>query len=199
MAIYPRLNRFKPSLTAFKAPIYALTPCLLALSPLFAPTLQAQQAQFADHASIDRAVEAFTQMPIGAPGGARAPVDRRFRLAACRAPFALRYYGSRGESVQVECPDAGGWRIFVPLVSDPQRVDSVKTKQTAPKVAAEIIISRGDRVTITVEGSGFSVSQMGEALESGALGTWIKVKPPGKSDPVRARIDSPGRVTIPLN
>lgn len=156
----------------------------------------AQGAGFADLAAIDRQVEAFTGAPIGAPGGAITPVDRRMRLRSCGAPLAISWYGLRRNSLQVQCPEANGWRIFVQLASAP-----VAAAAAAPEPPA---VSRGDAVTISVQGEGFSVSQPGEALDAGPVGAWIRVRPVRsvaagpKGDTLRAQIARPGMVVIPL-
>lgn len=144
-------------------------------------------AGFADPAAIDRAIAEFTGAEIGAPGGARTPVDRRLRLADCGAGFALEWYGRGRDTVLVRCPEQGGWRLFVPLASG-------GTEQGGADV-----IGRGDMVTITVRGSGFSLSRQGEALEAGAVGEWIRVKPADKrGEPLRAQILRPGVVGMEL-
>lgn len=154
---------------------------------LFAAPALAQTAM-ADLAEIDRAVARFTGMPTGAPGGAAMPVDRRLRLAPCRAPLALGWYGTRRDTVEVSCPVAGGWRLYVPLIA---------TAQSA--AAAAPLVARGDAVTITVSGEGFAVSQPGEALEAGGEGEWIKVRGVNPKAPVlRARVLRPGMVGIDL-
>src|SRR6478609_6219167 len=61
------------------------TKLAVAALALLGATAPALAAGFADPAAIDRAVAAFTGAPIGTPGGARTPVDRRLRLAACNA------------------------------------------------------------------------------------------------------------------
>lgn len=149
--------------------------------------LPAIAAPLADLAAIDRAVAAFTGQQIGVPGGAAQPVDRRLRLAACAAPLALAWYGNAQTSVLVRCPDAGGWRVFVPISAAPV---------AAPAVVA---VARGEGVTVTVAGDGFSVSQPGEALDAGAVGSWIRVKTAAKADPLRARVVRPGLVELPVD
>lgn len=58
---------------------------------------------------------------------------------------------------------------------------------------------RGDAVTISVMAEGFAVSQPGEALESGPVGGWIKVRCGGANGPVmRARVIRPGLVGMDL-
>ncbi len=159
-------------------------PLLLLAALSASPALA---AAFADLAVLDREVSAFTGAPQGAPGGAALPVDRRLRLAQCSGPLALSWYGSRRETVLVECPVSGGWKVYVPL-----RI-VVSTSAAGP------IVARGDAVTVMVSGDGFNVSQPGEAMEPGALGAWIKVRQAGgKSEPLRAQVLRPGVVGIPL-
>jgi flagellar basal body P-ring formation protein FlgA len=152
--------------------------------------LPALAAPLTDLAVLDRAVAAFTGQQIGVPGGAAQPVDRRLRLAACSAPLALSWYGTAQTSVLVRCPDAGGWRVFVPL----------SAPRTAPAEApAAIAVARGEGVTVMVSGQGFSVSQPGEAMEAGAVGAWIRVRTAAKADPLRARVVRPGLVELPVD
>lgn len=153
----------------------------LAAAPAFA------QSALADLAEIDRAVVQFTGVPQGAPGGAAMPVDRRLKLAPCRSALALGWYGTRRDTVEVACPVAGGWKLYVPLAG------------SAASAAAAPLITRGDAITVAVRGDGFAVSQPGEALESGAEGAWIKVRTLGPNAPVlRARVLRPGLVGIDL-
>jgi len=155
-------------------------PMLAAAAPvLAAPPL--------DLAAIDAEIAAFTGAQQGDPGGAAMKVDRRLRLAACAQPHALSWYGSRRDTVLVECPVPGGWRLFVPL------------RAARPSASAAPAILRGDAVTISVAGEGFAVSQPGEALESGAVGIWIKVRTlSAKAETLRARVLHPGVVGMEL-
>jgi flagella basal body P-ring formation protein FlgA len=158
---------------------------------------QSLQGGFADLEAIDRQVAAFTGAAIGTPGGATMPVDRRLRLLRCGGPLAVSWNGLRRDAVQVQCPDRGGWRIFVPLTAAAAPV-------AAAPAAAPNAVGRGDAVTIAVEGDGFSVSQPGEALDAGPIGGWIRVRPVAASaaaprgDTLRAQIVRPGMVAIPL-
>jgi flagella basal body P-ring formation protein FlgA len=161
---------------------------LLALAALAASPANA--APYADSVAIDRAVAEFTGAPVGQPGGAAQPVDRRLRLTPCATPLALDWYGARREAVTVQCPSAG-WRLFVALKSDPA---------AAP---ATTMIARGDAVSIQVSGSGFAVSQAGEALESGGKGAWIRIRTAaggsaGRGEALRAQVIRPGLVGISL-
>ena len=155
---------------------------LLAAGPALA------QGGFTDPAAIDAAVADFTGHAIGASGGASLAVDRRLRLTPCRSPLAVTWRGVRRDSVLVECPDPGSWHLFVPLRAE------------APAASA---ILRGEAVAIVVSGDGFAVSQPGEALDTGAVGEWIRVRSvrdgSAKGEPIRARITRPGEVTVPLS
>lgn len=147
----------------------------------------AAAAPFADLAAIDRQVAQFTGAPVGAEGGAQLPLDRRLRLRPCMAPLALSWRGARRDTVVAECPEAGGWRLFVPVRAGAQA-------SSAPSA-----INRGDAVTIAVTGGGFSVSQPGEALEGGPVGGWIRVRGVnGKGQQMRAQVLRPGLVGVPL-
>lgn len=164
-----------------------LLAATLVITAIAAP-LQAQSSPFHDLVTIDRAVTTFTGAGIGELGGATLPVDRRLRLAACRSPLSLDWQGSRQDTVLVQCPDAGGWRLFVATSGNARQ---------AP--AAAPAISRGEAVTITAAGDGFSVAQSGEALDSGALGSWIRVRTSARATPIRARIERPGLVVVPID
>lgn len=147
----------------------------------------AAAAAFADLDAIDRQVAAFTGAPIGAVGGATQGLDRRLRLRPCISPLALAWRSGTHDTIVAECPDAGGWRLFVPV------------RGMAGGMPAAPAINRGDAVTIAVGGPGFSVSQPGEAMESGPVGAWIRVRGlAAKAQQMRGRVASAGVVEVPL-
>ena len=153
---------------------------LLGASPVLAQAT-------ADLDAVDRAVAQFTGAAQGQSGGAAMPVDRRLQLAPCREPLALGWHGLRRDAVEVLCPAPGGWKLYVPIAG------------AGPAAAAPAAVSRGDAVSVTVIGDGFAVSQGGEALEGGAVGSWIKVRTQSPGAPVlRARVLRPGAVGIDL-
>lgn len=156
----------------------------LAVFTATAPAAAAPGA-FADPAAIDSAIAAFTGQPIGVPGGAALPVDRRMRLARCGGPLALSWRGGGHDTVIVQCPDAGGWRLFVAVAANGRQE------------VAEAAIVKGDAVTIAVTGDGFTVSQPGEALDSGPVGAWVRVRTSAKADALRGRVVRPGLVELP--
>lgn len=150
-------------------------------------------AATADLAAIDRQVALFTGAPQGAVGGAILPVDRRLRLAACNSPLSLGWRTARKESVVVQCPDAGSWRLFVP-------VTPVQQASAAPETPA---VARGEAVTVSVTGDGFAVSQPGVAMDQGPVGAWVRVRMvqsgQPKGDAMRAQVVRPGLVAIPMD
>lgn len=143
-------------------------------------------SDFTNLAAIDREIAQFTGAAIGTPGGAKQPVDRRLRLSRCSQHLSFDWYGSRGDTVKVECPDPGSWRIFVPV------------QRTAQVAADAPLIKRGDAVSIVAQGRGFSVSRTGEAMDNGTVNDWIRVRPAGGGEPLRGRIMRPGLVVIPV-
>lgn len=153
--------------------------------PAVLVAVPASAAPFVDPVAIDGAVAQFTGMPLGSAGGAAQPVDRRLKLNACANPLSVGWYAGRRDTVLVQCPDAGSWRLFVPLL--------VSAGAESPAVL------RGEAVTISLAGAGFTVSQPGEAMEGGTVGAWIRVKPAsGSNQPLRARIVRPGLVEVPM-
>ncbi|MFC3099905.1 flagella basal body P-ring formation protein FlgA [Altererythrobacter lauratis] len=183
-------------------PRLALLPALaLAALP---SALAAQAGGFADPAAIDAEIAAFTGAPAGSPGGARHPVDRRLRMAACPQPLALAWHGRRADMVRVECPAIAGWQIFVPVNAAASPATAIAAARPVP------VVERGQILTVAVEGRGFSVTQQAEALEAGAIGDWIRVRPDAQRgatatartgsnrEPLRARITHPGRAVIPV-
>ncbi len=161
----------------------------LAAAALAAPAIAASPM---DLAAIDRAVAQFTGAQVGQPGGAKLPVDRRLRLAACRSPLDLKWFGRNQRSVQVSCPSAG-WRIFVAVDAAPTVAGRLSPQAEAP------IVKRGESVSILVRGKGFTLTRQGSALEEGAEGQWIEVRPVGeKRKTLRAIVLRPGRVGIEL-
>jgi flagella basal body P-ring formation protein FlgA len=191
---------------------FAFAPLALTMAlPLFAPALGESAgsarsgAARTDPAAIDAAVETFTGAMAGSPGGALARADPRLRLAPCTAPLAAAWHGTARSMVRVECPDPGGWRVFVALRSGPPT--AARHPVARPAAPAAPLIERGDPVTVMIRGRGFTVQQAGEAMEAGALGEWIGIRlpsaarpgaPGGRTEPVRARVVRPGLAVIPV-
>lgn len=143
---------------------------------------------------LDVMIAQFTGASIGEEGGAMQPVDKRLRLTACSSSPEFSWHNEKQTTLIARCTDAGGWRIYVPI----------RQNLAAPAAdpANTVAVSRGDAVSIAVMGGGFSVSRPGEALENGAIGEWISVRPATqdrrRAEPIRARILKPGVVTLAL-
>lgn len=175
---------------------HRLMPIALAANLLAMP-VAAQQGQFADPSAIDAEVAAFTGAGLCTPGGARHPVDRRLRLAHCQQPLELAWHGRGADMVRVECPSGAGWRVFVPVNAGSTTAPSA-AMAAAARAEPQVVVERGQVMTITVEGRGFAVSQQGEALENGAIGSWIRIRPEGNREVIRAQVRTPQRAVIPL-
>jgi flagella basal body P-ring formation protein FlgA len=143
---------------------------------------------FADPASIDQEVAVFLGVSPADAGKAFIPVDRRLKLTACAEPLAIDWPGSRRDSVVVQCPQAGGWKLYVRTIGQ----GSVQAAAAAP------VIKRGDVVTVTVKARGFSVSQEGQAMEAGAVGDWIRIKV-GKDKEMQAQVLRPGAAVMTMS
>lgn len=166
---------------------YSILPLLLAAAPALAATA------FQDTATIDRAVAGFTGRPIGAEGGARAVVDGRLKLAACPM-VSLAWRSDAHDAVVVTCngPD---WRLFVPVIA-PASVSAARAA-AAPRVKAEVVIHRGDPVTIEAGSPGFSITRDGIAMGDAPAGGRVLVKVEESRVPVQTVAVAAGQVTLP--
>lgn len=174
-----------------------IRPLLIALA--LAPLPAVAQTRFQDTVAIDVAVQAFTGKRIGEEGGARTPVDKRLKLAACDLP-QLDWRGSYQDSVVVRC-DAPAWRIFVPIVVPPRAPQSVIAAAAAPvataPVKAEPVIRRGDPITLEVGSAGFSITRDAIAMGDAPAGARLLVKVDPAKPPVQAVAIETGRATLP--
>ena len=176
----------------FERPSLIVPLAAVVCAALYSPAT-ATNSDLIDPAEIDRAVVSFTGAPIGTTGGARAPADRRLRLAACGQALLTEWHGTSQSAVRVECPGPTPWRIFVATRPATQ---SLAARAQAPQTPQ---IKRGDPITVVVRGRGFTVQQAGEAMENGRVGDWIGIRTARKAEPVRARIERPGLAVIPVN
>lgn len=170
----------------------------IALAAAAAPAIAA--APVIDHGALDRAVQSFTGSAIGMPGGATAPVDRRLRLVNCNSDVRVSWRSARRDTVIVECPVGAGWRLFVPVVPKAAAMAGASFTAVSTGVVPDApAIARGDMVTIEVKGTGFTISQGGQAMEAGAVGGWIKIKTGGKGEVITCQIMRPGMVSLPTS
>jgi flagellar basal body P-ring formation protein FlgA len=122
---------------------------------------------------------------IGEPGGPAAGIDRRLKLAAC--PMRPEFDAPHLNAVAIRCP-ATGWRIRVPLTRGATAL--------ADAPAAAPVVMRGDAVSVTAVGRGFTVSQAGVAQENGGPGARIRVKMDPRKPPIYAEVVTQGEVRI---
>ncbi|WP_375396742.1 flagella basal body P-ring formation protein FlgA [uncultured Sphingomonas sp.] len=142
---------------------------------------------------LDKAVAGFTGHAVGDEGGARSAVDARLRLAACPM-VSLSWYTDRHDAVVVACPDPV-WRIFVAV-----RVTAPAASPRAmatPVAKPDIVIRRGDPLTIVADADGFSVTRDGIALGDAAIGGRLPVEVEKGRPPVQAIATGPGQAKLP--
>ena len=165
------------------------------LLPSFLATAPAAAAPFQDVAGLDRAVAAFTGRPVGVPGGARAPVDTRLKLAQC-STVSVNWRTDAHDAVVISClgPE---WKIYVPVVLDSARPTPGSAAAPMRPVAAAPVIRRGDPVTIEAGDAGFSITREGVAMGDAAPGARVAIKVEGAKGPVQAVAVEPGRATLP--
>jgi flagella basal body P-ring formation protein FlgA len=154
-------------------------------------------AAFQSTETLDRLVEQFAGAPVGMEGGARAPVDKRLRLAACDAP-QLSWRSAAEDAVVIRCQGPQQWRVFVPVNALPKPVAPVVAAMPAPAVVKPVtVIKRGDPVLIEAGAAGFSISREGLAMADAAAGARVLVKVDDKRPPVAAVALEPGRARLP--
>lgn len=147
--------------------------------------------------TLDRLVEQFAGAPIGATGGARAPVDKRLKLAACDAP-QLSWRSAAEDAVVIRCQGPQQWRVFVPVIALPRPATPAVTAMKAPAaVKPAVVIKRGDPVVIEAGAPGFSITRDGTAMADAVAGGRVLVKVDDKRPPVAAIAVEPGRARLP--
>lgn len=164
---------------------------------LTAAAASASPAAFQSTDMLDRLVEQFAGAPIGMEGGARAPVDKRLKLAACDAP-QLSWRSAAEDAVVIRCQGPQQWRVFVPVNALPKPVAPAVTAMPVPAVAKPVtVIKRGDPVLIEAGAPGFSITREGLAVADAAVGARVMIKVDDKRPPVAAIALEPGRARLP--
>ena len=144
-----------------------------------------------DLALLDRASEIFAGAALGTAGGPATPIDRRLKLADCAQSPMFSWRSERKDAIVIQCPDQGGWRIFVPIRPAPQAMAA------ATPVKAEPVIRRGDPVMLSANSDGFSVSSNGVAMSDAAPGARFTVRIEGVKAPVQAIATDAGQASLP--
>jgi flagellar basal body P-ring formation protein FlgA len=147
---------------------------------------------FHDLDALDAEIATALGAPIGAPGGAAQPLDRRLRLAACREPMAVS--PARQGASTVSC-GTNNWRIRIAVVptTAPSGTPTAPTIVDQPSAP---VVARGDQVRAFVVGTGFSVSTVAVAEESGTVGQRIRIRIDGRPRSTYAVVTSPGHVQL---
>lgn len=174
-----------------RAVMIAAMPIAMGLS--LAQPAHADSA-FQDTTAIDAAVATFTGRPIGVEGGARTAVDTRLKLAPCPM-VALSWYGTTHSAVQVTCSNPN-WRMFVPVMTPPP-APLAPVIAAAPAPRPEMVIKRGDPITVEVNAPGFSIARDGVAMSDAAAGGRLLVNVDGTKKPIQAIAVENGRATLP--
>lgn len=147
--------------------------------------------------ALDRLVERFAGAPIGSEGGARAAVDKRLKLAPCADP-QLSWRSAAEDAVVIRCQEPQQWRLFVPVIALPRPAGAAPTRMAAPAVGKpELVIKRGDPVTVEAGAPGFSISREGIAASDAAAGARVSIKVDDKRPPIAAIALAPGRARLP--
>ncbi|MCW3846905.1 flagella basal body P-ring formation protein FlgA [Sphingomonas sp. LB-2] len=178
-----------------KLPFLALA---LVATPALAQDFQSTQL-------LDTIVAQFTGHNIGQMGGAIAPVDVRLKLAACAAP-QLEWHTDAHQAVVVRCM-APEWKIFVPVLAPPPPkpapavaapVRPAAAQAPAPVPAKpEIVIKRGDTVTLEAGGPGFSITREGVAMSDAPAGGRVMIRVDDKKPPIQAIAIEAGLAKLP--
>lgn len=169
---------------------------VLFASAMLAATPAAAQG-FQSTVLIDKAVAGFTGRAIGEDGGARTAVDNRLKLTTCPM-VTMNWRTPAHDSVVVACPDPE-WRIFVPIrIAAPAIVTPTPLAPVAaPPPKPEIVIKRGDPVSVTAGSGGFSVTRDGIAVNDAPVGGRVLIKVQDGKAPIQAIASEPGKAVIP--
>ncbi len=155
---------------------------------------------------LDTIVAQFTGHDIGQEGGARAPVDKRLKLASCPAP-QLSWRTDQKDAVLIRCMSPE-WRIFVPVLMPPPApkpmaaapgaaATTTPVVRPTPLVKAEPVIRRGDAVTLEAGAPGFSITREGVAMNDAAPGARVMIKVDENKAPIQAVAVEPGHARLP--
>ena len=100
-------------------------------------------------------------------------LDPRLALAVCAAP-QLPWVDSRHSSVTVTCAFPA-WRVFV-AVQGATAAPALVAEPARSSARPQLLVRRGDAVTVNSGGQGFSVAVAGIAESDGAAGARIRVR-----------------------
>lgn len=100
-------------------------------------------------------IRAAAVAAVGAPAGTEATLDSALRLAHCTQP--LQAVASAPRTALVRCPDAPGWRLYVPVQAQRETdvvVLAVPASPGMPIAASQLVVQR--REVASLAGTPFS-------------------------------------------
>jgi flagellar basal body P-ring formation protein FlgA len=118
------------------------------------------------------------------------PLGRSAVISAGDVTLMERDVSTLGEAYLVDPATAIGLRVRRPIGAD----SVINTNHLEP----DETVRRGDKVVISAANSQISVKMPGEALESGTLGSQIRVRNTHSGRIVSARITAPGQVSVSM-
>ncbi|WP_304641084.1 flagellar basal body P-ring formation chaperone FlgA [Pseudomonas sp.] len=118
------------------------------------------------------------------------PLGRNAVIGPQDVALMERDVGSLGDSYFTDPAAAIGMRVRRPLNAD--------AVVSANQLEQDEVVRRGDKVVISSGNSQISVRMPGEALESGVIGSQIRVRNTHSGRTVVARITAPGQVSVAM-
>ncbi|MCR6496355.1 flagella basal body P-ring formation protein FlgA [Thermomonas sp. S9] len=173
-----------------RAPWRLLSACLAGV--LSAPLSSGAPAQsLQDLAAIQQA--ALTALQAGP--GTQAMLAPGLRLAACRQPLVA--VPSTPTVADVRCPDAPGWRLFVPVRNAPMALAaSPAAGAPADGGAPAVIVKRGDPVVLRARIGNSEIRMGGRALGQAMAGNVVNVENDSSHRIIRGRLNADGTVDV---
>lgn len=166
-----------------------LRPACLAGLLFAALSLGASAQSLQDLAAIQQA--ALTALQAGP--GTQAMVAPGLRLAACRQPLVA--VPSTPTVADVRCPDAPGWRLFVPVRNAPAAGPSA-AGAPADGGAPAVIVKRGDPVVLRARIGNSEIRMGGRALGQAMAGNVVNVENDSSHRIIRGRLNADGTVDV---
>lgn len=169
-----------------------LRPACLGGLLFAALSLGAPAQSLQDLAAIQQA--ALTALQAGP--GAQAMVAPGLRLAACRQPLVA--VPSTPTVADVRCPDAPGWRLFVPVRNAPLALAASPAAAGAPADGGSpaVIVKRGDPVVLRARIGNSEIRMGGRALGQAMAGNILNVENDSSHRIIRGRLNADGTVDV---
>lgn len=169
-----------------------LRPACLAGLLFAALSLGASAQSLQDLTAIQQA--ALTALQAGP--GTQAMVAPGLRLAACRQPLVA--VPSTPTVADVRCPDAPGWRLFVPVRNAPAAAAAGPSAAGAPADggAPAVIVKRGDPVVLRARIGNSEIRMGGRALGQAMAGNVVNVENDSSHRIIRGRLNADGTVDV---